>query len=221
MIKKAPTPSPAKERSTAPSPKPKAAPAADKKPPVSSFFAPKPKPQPKEAAPASSSGKEKKLEKGKGKAESVEPEHKEEQGDEAEVFDSESDEEDDEAAGQLYVAFFRVPGTEELTIELQSRYLHPQGVYCEGREGQGRLEGRSSVNALSSLLPWIATNSTYHSVPYQALTDTFDLISQTTKRLEISAFLTQFLVEVIQKTPDDLLKVVYLCINSVSTLKLF
>lgn len=52
-------------------------------------------------------------------------------------------------------------------------------------------------------------------VPYGALTATFDAISQTTKRLEISALLTTFLVEVIEKTPDDLIKAVYLCINRV------
>ncbi|GAA5894838.1 hypothetical protein JCM8208_006083 [Rhodotorula glutinis] len=50
-------------------------------------------------------------------------------------------------------------------------------------------------------------------VPYAALTATFSKIDATTKRLEISAYLTHFLVEVIDKTPDDLLKSVYLCIN--------
>lgn len=53
------------------------------------------------------------------------------------------------------------------------------------------------------------------SVPYAALTATFSKIDATSKRLEISAYLTHFLVEVIQKTPDDLLKSVYLCINRV------
>ncbi|KAI5481277.1 DNA ligase [Pseudohyphozyma bogoriensis] len=50
-------------------------------------------------------------------------------------------------------------------------------------------------------------------VPYSALTATFDAIGKTTKRLEISALLTSFLIEVIEKTPGDLLKTVYLCIN--------
>ncbi|TNY17412.1 DNA ligase [Rhodotorula diobovata] len=50
-------------------------------------------------------------------------------------------------------------------------------------------------------------------VPYAALTATFSKIDATTKRLEISAYLTHFLVEVIEKTPEDLLKSVYLCIN--------
>ncbi|GAA6042912.1 hypothetical protein JCM8097_002767 [Rhodosporidiobolus ruineniae] len=50
-------------------------------------------------------------------------------------------------------------------------------------------------------------------VPYAALTHCFGKIAATTKRLEISAYLTHFLVEVIEKTPQDLLKTVYLCIN--------
>ncbi|GAA5962647.1 hypothetical protein JCM8115_005905 [Rhodotorula mucilaginosa] len=50
-------------------------------------------------------------------------------------------------------------------------------------------------------------------VPYAALTATFSKIAATTKRLEISAYLTEFLVNVIEKTPEDLLKTVYLCIN--------
>ncbi|BGP43796.1 ATP-dependent DNA ligase Cdc17 [Rhodotorula kratochvilovae] len=50
-------------------------------------------------------------------------------------------------------------------------------------------------------------------VPYAALTSTFSKIAATTKRLEISAYLTHFLVQVITKTPEDLLKAVYLCIN--------
>ncbi|BGP58446.1 ATP-dependent DNA ligase Cdc17 [Rhodotorula sphaerocarpa] len=50
-------------------------------------------------------------------------------------------------------------------------------------------------------------------VPYAALTATFSKIADTTKRLEISAYLTEFLVNVIERTPEDLLKTVYLCIN--------
>ncbi|GAA6061516.1 hypothetical protein JCM10212_004506 [Sporobolomyces blumeae] len=50
-------------------------------------------------------------------------------------------------------------------------------------------------------------------VPYAALTATFDKINATTKRLEISAYLTRFLVDVIEKTPKDLLRTIYLCIN--------
>lgn len=51
------------------------------------------------------------------------------------------------------------------------------------------------------------------SVPYSALASTFADIQATTKRLEITEILTQFLVRVIKRSPDNLLQVVYLCIN--------
>ncbi|SPO25258.1 probable CDC9 - DNA ligase I [Ustilago trichophora] len=50
-------------------------------------------------------------------------------------------------------------------------------------------------------------------VPYAALAATFADIQATTKRLEITEILTQFLVRVIKRSPDNLLQVVYLCIN--------
>lgn len=42
---------------------------------------------------------------------------------------------------------------------------------------------------------------------------TLQQIESTTKRLEISAYLTAFLTTVIQRTPAELLQTVYLCIN--------
>ncbi|KAG6813806.1 hypothetical protein H0H92_007218 [Tricholoma furcatifolium] len=57
-------------------------------------------------------------------------------------------------------------------------------------------------------------------VPYAALTKTFSLIESTTKRLEKNAFLTSFLLLVIQRSakgePKSLLQAVYLCINRLS-----
>ncbi len=53
-------------------------------------------------------------------------------------------------------------------------------------------------------------------VPYAALAETFAKIEATTKRLEILQYLTTFLRRVIEKSPDNLLRVVYLCINRVS-----
>lgn len=50
-------------------------------------------------------------------------------------------------------------------------------------------------------------------VPYAALAAAFSEIQATTKRLEITEILTQFLVRVIERSPDNLLHVVYLCIN--------
>lgn len=51
------------------------------------------------------------------------------------------------------------------------------------------------------------------AVPYAALASTFADIQATTKRLEITEILTQFLIRVIKRSPDNLLQVVYLCIN--------
>ncbi|KAF9015145.1 ATP-dependent DNA ligase [Cyathus striatus] len=57
-------------------------------------------------------------------------------------------------------------------------------------------------------------------VPYAALTKTFSLIESTTKRLEKNAYLTSFLLLVIQRSAKDdyksLLQAVYLCINRLS-----
>ncbi|KAJ3564382.1 hypothetical protein NP233_g8325 [Leucocoprinus birnbaumii] len=57
-------------------------------------------------------------------------------------------------------------------------------------------------------------------VPYSALAKTFSLIESTTKRLEKNAFLTSFLLLVIQRSAKDdyksLLQTVYLCINRLS-----
>lgn len=54
------------------------------------------------------------------------------------------------------------------------------------------------------------------SVPYAALAEVFERIDSTTKRLEIAEYLTTFLTNVISRTPADLIKVIYLCINRVS-----
>ncbi|KAN0060144.1 ATP-dependent DNA ligase Cdc17 [Thecaphora frezii] len=51
------------------------------------------------------------------------------------------------------------------------------------------------------------------AVPYAAVAAAFAEIQATTKRLEITEILTQFLIRVIQRSPDNLLQVVYLCIN--------
>jgi DNA ligase 1 len=57
-------------------------------------------------------------------------------------------------------------------------------------------------------------------IPYAALTHTFSLIEATTKRLEITAILTSFFLNVIQRSKegdaDGLRMSVYLCINRVS-----
>lgn len=51
------------------------------------------------------------------------------------------------------------------------------------------------------------------SVPYAALVYCLQQIESTTKRLAIAAYLTSFLGKVIDRTPNELLQTVYLCIN--------
>ncbi|GAA5886325.1 hypothetical protein JCM5296_001868, partial [Sporobolomyces johnsonii] len=79
-------------------------------------------------------------------------------------------------------------------------------------EAAGKIAEIFTMKAASSDKTQISWKSG-DPVPYAALTATFDKIDATTKRLEISAYLTRFLVDVIEKTPGDLLKTVYLCIN--------
>lgn len=75
----------------------------------------------------------------------------------------------------------------------------------------------------TSLLPRAHARFLTSSVPYAALVATFEKIEKTTKRLEILQILTQFLLVVAKRDTateaknSSLLKVVYLCINRVST----
>ncbi|KAH9810674.1 ATP-dependent DNA ligase [Melampsora americana] len=50
-------------------------------------------------------------------------------------------------------------------------------------------------------------------IPYSTLVHTFTLIDGTTKRLEITKYLSQYLMKVINRTPNELIKIIYLCIN--------
>ncbi|GMH35511.1 hypothetical protein BSKO_03379 [Bryopsis sp. KO-2023] len=62
----------------------------------------------------------------------------------------------------------------------------------------------------------IATWKEGENVPYQFLTDAFERISGTTKRLEIARHLTDTFRAIIARSPDDLLPAVYLCVNCVA-----
>lgn len=54
-------------------------------------------------------------------------------------------------------------------------------------------------------------------IPYASLVHTFTLIDATTKRLEITKYLSQYLMQVITRTPNELIKIIYLCINRVES----
>lgn len=51
---------------------------------------------------------------------------------------------------------------------------------------------------------------------FSALAETFAAIEATTKRLEILQILSQFYRKVIEESPEDLIKAVYLCINRIA-----
>lgn len=53
-------------------------------------------------------------------------------------------------------------------------------------------------------------------VPYAALCTTFSLIEMTTKRLQITAYCSQFLQQVLRLTPDDLLPTIQLMLNKLA-----
>ncbi|KNE55052.1 DNA ligase I, ATP-dependent (dnl1) [Allomyces macrogynus ATCC 38327] len=48
---------------------------------------------------------------------------------------------------------------------------------------------------------------------YADLCEMFEAVEKTTKRLEIASILTKFLVKIIKHSADDLLAIIYLCIN--------
>ena len=54
------------------------------------------------------------------------------------------------------------------------------------------------------------------SVPYQAVCAVFEMLEADTKRLKKLAYLSTLLRQVIRLTPDDLIPVVYLCVNEVN-----
>lgn len=88
---------------------------------------------------------------------------------------------------------------------------------------QDQVEGGRSVSpdkrsTLSSSRPTDgAPRSMLCSVPYGALAAAFAEIEATTKRLVILEILTKLFVTVIERSPDNFLRVIYLCINRVST----
>jgi hypothetical protein len=130
-----------------------------------------------------------------------------------------------------------------LTMKLNlTRALHPKGAYrspfvltlttyLAAISAEAALSKKDDVDIKGgwkvgdpSVFPELETLETLHKkfprVPYAALTKTFSHIESTTKRLEKTAFLTSFLLLVIQRSAkgdfDSLLQAVYLCINRVS-----
>lgn len=55
-----------------------------------------------------------------------------------------------------------------------------------------------------------------YRVPYSALAKAFSAIEDTTKRILIMQILTKLLIKVMEKSPHELTRVIYLCVNKVS-----
>lgn len=55
-----------------------------------------------------------------------------------------------------------------------------------------------------------------YRVPYSALAKAFSAIEDTTKRILIMQILTKTLIKVMEKSPHELTRVIYLCVNKVS-----
>ncbi|GAA5916219.1 uncharacterized protein JCM6883_000694 [Sporobolomyces salmoneus] len=157
----------------------------DLKPPVSSFFAPRPTTS--KAAADKKETTQKKDAKGKGKAQDDDEDHEPK-------IDREEKNRDDSPSG--------AEGDEDEEEEEDEE----DGKAAKKIADIFTMKANSSDKSQTT---WKAGEP----VPYAALTATFDKIDATTKRLEISAYLTRFLVDVIERTPKDLLRTVYLCIN--------
>jgi hypothetical protein len=71
--------------------------------------------------------------------------------------------------------------------------------------------GTQKNSSCDDLADWKVGEKT----PFAALSKTFEAIEDTTKRLIILDILTKYFVSVIQRSPDDLLPSIYLCINKV------
>ncbi|GAA5982650.1 hypothetical protein JCM10908_006733 [Rhodotorula pacifica] len=173
------------------------------KPPVSSFFAPRStKPSEKSAKGADDKGK------GKGKAKPA--------------SNGKDDEDDDNDEDEEMKDADKIPREQKRASESPSGA--EEGGDDDDEEGSDEEEQEQEQEAAVKIADIFTKASSKpdkaqtswkagEPVPYAALTATFSKIADTTKRLEISAYLTGFLVNVIEKTPEDLLKTVYLCIN--------
>ncbi|GJN94118.1 hypothetical protein Rhopal_007192-T1 [Rhodotorula paludigena] len=162
------------------------------KPPVSSFFAPR---STKPAAAAAAAASDKASDKGKGKAKAA------------------ARDDDDDEDGDAVMRGEK--GASESPSGGDGEGEDDDDDDDDDEEDEKAAVKIADIFTKSSSKPDKAQTSWKKGepVPYAALTATFSKIAATTKRLEISAYLTHFLVEVIEKTPEDLLKTVYLCIN--------
>lgn len=70
--------------------------------------------------------------------------------------------------------------------------------------------------ATEATLPINKVSTDSSSLKYADLCLCFEKVEKTTKRLEITKILTDFLIQVIEYYPEQLIQVIYLCINRVT-----
>ncbi|KAI9670619.1 MAG: hypothetical protein M1831_005839 [Alyxoria varia] len=172
-------------------------------------LATEPPAKPKKSPTPKGSPEQGRTDKGKtnlGKVESTKPSHKSlksrkpKDGPEAEPKDEEL--EDSKAIAPEETK------SDSESLEAESEDEKPEVAAKSREKVQATLTGKSK-----DLYPdWKAGDA----VPYAALCTTFSKIEMTTKRLEITALCSQFLVQVLRLTPDDLLSTVLLMVNKLA-----
>ena len=93
-------------------------------------------------------------------------------------------------------------------IEAESEDEKPEVAAKSREKVQATLTGKAK--------DWYPDWKAGDPVPYAALCTTFSKIEMTTKRLEITALCSQFLVQVLRLTPDDFLPTVLLMVNKLA-----
>ena len=87
-----------------------------------------------------------------------------------------------------------------------------EGSQMETESGASPSKALAPTTSIDSLVTWTRGEA----VPFTILTEAFEKIADTTKRLEIQAILTDTFRAIIRGSPAELLPTVYLCTNRVS-----
>ncbi len=112
---------------------------------------------------------------------------------------------------------------EDIEVDLGPADASPAGAAPVGSVPSGSMDeeessakseevGRGKITSVDALVTWTKGEP----VPFTVLTEAFERIADTTKRLEIQAILTETFRAIIRGSPAELLPTVYMCTNRVS-----
>lgn len=108
-------------------------------------------------------------------------------------------------------------GDESLGGDMLVDEDEPEGVQKPKKKRQKSSSSASGgQDAIAANIDELISWNNGDPIPFKFLTDTFEKIADTTKRLEITSILTSAFRAIIRSTPGDLLPTVYLCTNKVS-----